>query len=329
MGDSQEVEAIVASRDAVLDDLWRQVPGLAQRGERFRRFCADDILHHLEHLAAAVSLKSPGLFHAYVAWVQAVLEPRGLGPECLAPTWDSMRRVCLGLDLGGYRDVASAALEPGHLAPAASPPHPPETTGGDVSAYVSAALAGDRGLVLDLVARRQASQGVPATLTLVAQAQEQVGEMWVRNQVTVADEHRATALSQLALSVLAPFTAGAPGPRPRGRAVVTCAPGDWHTMGPRIGADLLECAGYEVEFLGGNLPVEDLHRAVSQLQPALVGIGATPWTTLPAARSAVAAAREACPSARVVVAGFAARVAGAGPLGADVVLDARFAGTIP
>jgi methanogenic corrinoid protein MtbC1 len=187
-------------------------------------------------------------------------------------------------------------------------------------------VTGDRQALLDLVCRWQAEGGVAYALRQVARVQNEVGEAWLRNEISVAQEHRATALAQLALSLLAPHTAGAPGPRPRGRAVVCCAEGDWHAVGPRIAADLLELEGFEVEFLGANTPVSELLGSCREVRPALVGIGCAPLAALPAARAAAEAVRRELPTTRVVVGGRAARIAGAEPLGADRVVPQDFDG---
>jgi len=247
------------------------MPEIAARGERARFYCEQDTAHNLEHLAVAVILDAPYLFRAYVRWLQSVLVERGVGAECLRRNLEITRDVCAAAhDLGRMlQERILSMLDEGMQALAEPPESLQETPEAEVSRYMHAALAGQRHEVLSIVARWVEDVGPATALTRIAAAQQQRGELWQRNKISVADEHRATALAQVALSLLVPFTAGSPGERPAGRAVIACAPGDWHAVGPRIAADLLELRGYEVEFLGANTPAEELAKVVEMLRPDL------------------------------------------------------------
>lgn len=312
-------------RPAVVDDVLARWEGAAALGPTGRLRCEEDVAYHLENLAAAIALDSPGLFAAYAAWVRDVLAARGLPASCLDVALDAIAGRLEAAPLAdGHRAVAREALAAARAPGAPASPAPPLVA---PEAFV-ASVRGDRRVLLELVARWQAERGAGYALRQLAALQQEVGEAWLRNAITVAQEHRATALVQLALSTLAPYTAGAPGPRPQGRAVVACAPGDWHGVGPRIAADLLELAGYEVEFLGANTPVEHLVNACAEVRPALVGIGVAPIAALPSARAAADAVRAALPGVRVLVGGRAARIAGADALGATLLAPADFDGRV-
>lgn len=91
--------------------------------------------------------------------------------------------------------------------------------------------------------------------TLLAPAQVEVGARWQRGLWTPADEHRATAATDMALHRLAADA------RPRvhrASLAVVCAEGDWHTMASRMAAELLRMDGWDVLFLGGSHSAQDL-----------------------------------------------------------------------
>jgi methanogenic corrinoid protein MtbC1 len=71
-------------------------------------------------------------------------------------------------------------------------------------------------------------------------------------------------------------------------------------------SDLLETDGWDVMFLGANLPTGDLVRFASQIEPHLVCISVTVPTNLLAARDMVEALREkVTPPPRIMVGGQA------------------------
>ena len=103
-------------------------------------------------------------------------------------------------------------------------------------------------------------------LRVFAPALVQVGDMWEREELSVADEHLITAivhrlLHRLSLSLpVAPHT-DAP------TAVVACVEGELHTLGGRMVADFLLAQGWRVWYLNGSLPLEDLLDAVNRHLP--------------------------------------------------------------
>jgi methanogenic corrinoid protein MtbC1 len=62
-------------------------------------------------------------------------------------------------------------------------------------------------------------------------------------------------------------------------------------MGGRFGADFLEMAGFEVRFLGANVPTRSLLSMVERERPDVVGLSAAMSFHLPALRAAVEGVR--------------------------------------
>ncbi|MGB9578426.1 MAG: cobalamin B12-binding domain-containing protein, partial [Halothiobacillaceae bacterium] len=58
----------------------------------------------------------------------------------------------------------------------------------------------------------------------------------------------------------------------KGSALVTSAPNEFHELGARMVADLLELDGWNVTFLGANTPVGDLIALAKILNPQIVAI---------------------------------------------------------
>lgn len=173
-------------------------------------------------------------------------------------------------------------------------------------AFLDAQLAGDRrrGLRVLLDQGLRAGLTVPDLhLGVIQAAQYEIGRLWEANVVSVAQEHVATAIAQLALSHLYGQLPRAPSV---GRsAMVACVEGDLHEMGPRIVSDFLEMSGFDVRYVGANVPTDSLVERVRVERPHLVALSASMSYHLPAMLRAVESLREAAPDVVIGVGGFA------------------------
>jgi diguanylate cyclase (GGDEF)-like protein len=109
---------------------------------------------------------------------------------------------------------------------------------------------------------------------VVAPAMAWIGELWERGALTAADEHLATAISHNVLARLFPRLLRAT-PRSRERVMLAAAQGEHHTLGLRMVADMLEGAGFDVLYLGGDVPLDALLDACKRHSPAVLGLGVT------------------------------------------------------
>lgn len=159
--------------------------------------------------------------------------------------------------------------------------------------YLQAQLAGDRRAALRVVLDDGLGQGASVRELqqhVVGDAQREIGRLWQLNQVSIAQEHMATAISQLVLSSLFERARAA---APLGKTVViACVEGELHDLPARLVADLLELEGFDVRFLGANLPAHDLAVAVAAARADLIGLSVTMSFNLGALRAAVSALRE-------------------------------------
>ena len=101
---------------------------------------------------------------------------------------------------------------------------------------------------------------------LLQRAAAQIGEGWYRGAVTVQQEHFCSAqiVRRLEALVLA-----APPPSRPGRILVACPPEEVHVIGPLLLTFLLRRRGWEVIYLGANVPIDRLETTVSVTKPRL------------------------------------------------------------
>lgn len=160
--------------------------------------------------------------------------------------------------------------------------------------YLAAILAGDRRRAVAVVDDAVAGgMGIRALYMDVFQpALREVGRLWERNAIGVADEHLATAITQGAMARLydALFTAARPGEL---RLVAACVDTERHEVGLRMLCDLLEEEGWDTVFLGATVPLEDLVEMVRRRKPHAVALSASIAPNLPRLGATIRALRDA------------------------------------
>ncbi len=324
--DAHVASVILWEAGAVAEEVLAGTPSLRARKEGQRHVCEAEFAAHARALAAAVDLRCPAVFRAHAAWAARVHDAAGLPHESVCASLRALAGRVGGMELPeDWRRCIAESLAFG-IAAATEPVDDAPINLWDAT---SAALRGNRTAYLAAVEAWRAGQDIRMALLGIAEVQRQVGEAWMRHQATVVEEHRATALASLGLALLAPETWGSPAPRHRGQAVLASAPGEYHTVGLLIAANLLELEGYAVEVLGADTPAVQLAVACVERKPSLVGIAVSTIDHLPAAREAIEMVRHAAPHSCIAAGGFAARAAGAPALGADVLVPEQFDGRLP
>ncbi len=109
-------------------------------------------------------------------------------------------------------------------------------------------------------------------LEVIAPAMHEVGRLWETSQVTVAQEHLATQITQVVIAGLGLHVyAGAP--VGAGRVAVVCSsPGELHALGGQMVADFLEAQGWASLNLGPNTPAHELVRLVREREAEVVAL---------------------------------------------------------
>lgn len=102
---------------------------------------------------------------------------------------------------------------------------------------------------------------------ILQKALAEIGNRWYSGEVSVQQEHFASALAMRRLDSL---LAASPAPTRSGRIIVGCPPGDIHTFSPLLVTYLLRRRGWDVVYLGADVPTNRLHATIEKTHPDLV-----------------------------------------------------------
>lgn len=172
--------------------------------------------------------------------------------------------------------------------------------------YLSCLLAADRKGAEHAVDRAIGIGVEPTAIhTLIIQAaMERIGELWEQEELSVADEHLATAISHQVLVRMLDVLRVKP-PCSREHVLLAAVQGQQHVLGLRMVADVLEGAGFNVLYLGADVPIDALRLFAAQHNPAIVGLSFGIAENTHYLAEAAIAVRAAAPRARLMLGGRA------------------------
>jgi MerR family transcriptional regulator, light-induced transcriptional regulator len=101
---------------------------------------------------------------------------------------------------------------------------------------------------------------------VIAPALRRIGDDWAAGRVSIAQEHRASAICERLLAAHARQPAG----RPHGTAIVATPPGDRHGLPALMAAACLRADRWLVHHLAADLPVDEVTRLADQVGADLI-----------------------------------------------------------
>jgi len=97
-----------------------------------------------------------------------------------------------------------------------------------------------------------------------------IGGMWEKDEISVAHEHLATSIiMRIMSSFYDQYVLRTPD---KYKILIAAAVNEFHEIGARIVSDYLEINGYDVRFLGSNMPSDDLVRILLKEKPRVLGL---------------------------------------------------------
>jgi MerR family transcriptional regulator, light-induced transcriptional regulator len=139
-------------------------------------------------------------------------------------------------------------------------------------------------------------------LRVIAPSLVDLGELWCRGEASTGEEKLA---SQIVLDQMERLRALfiVPGPRSPYRVMLACVEGEHHFIGARMVADLCASRGWNVDFLGHNVPDPSLVEMVQRRRPQVLALSVTMVSGLEHLRALVEQLAESEPTVRLIVGG--------------------------
>ena len=292
---------------------WRTWPGLRESfSEEQLRNTVQDTRYHLQFLASALWAHEPLLFSEYLVWAKVLFTNLGLPLEWLSGSLACVQSALAEALPQAEAVAAAACIQSGlnalETASVDVPPFikPDQPLGTLAMRYHGAVLGGDRHgasrAVLEAV-----ESGTPIKdiyLWVFQQSQSELGRLWELNRISVAQEHYATAVTQMVMSQLYAYVFTA---KRIGRTLVAaCVGEELHELGVRMVADFFEMEGWDTHYLGAATPTASIVGQVRERGADLLLLSATMSYRVGAVAEIVSALRtdEQTRTTKVLVGGY-------------------------
>lgn len=270
-----------------------------------------DAGYHLAFLAAAIESGDPGAFASYARWAGRVLAARGIGTQFLAENISEIG-TALAARLTPERRQPLDAFFSAALGALAAEPEFPTAPALNLTAeiFLQAILTGQRHAATQIAreALRHETTLQQLYVDVFQPALYEIGARWEANRLTVAQEHIATAITQYVMAQI--YEPPEERATPKGSVVLTGVEGELHNIGAVMVGDLLELSGWQVRFLGTNLPAAAILGVIRETGPTHVGISTTMLFNVNAVKRLIQDIRaEFNDRVRILVGGAAFRIA--------------------
>ena len=100
-----------------------------------------------------------------------------------------------------------------------------------------------------------------------------IGIMWENNEISVAQEHLASAMTTRILASIT--TSNSMPEKTGGKILITSSPNEFHQIGAWMVSDVFELGGWDVRFLGADTPKNELIRLVKEFMPDIIAVSVT------------------------------------------------------
>ncbi|MFW6173224.1 MAG: cobalamin B12-binding domain-containing protein [Elusimicrobiota bacterium] len=276
------------------------------RNDTFKEKTIQDVKYNLSYLATAIKYKEPAIFADYIDWFKQLSEGYGLNFDMFKDSLRYMAEISTDFysrevtelikkyvvdSLEIYKEIEESGFS-----------HKYEN---QYKKYKEALLNTNKAKAWESI-NELMGNGVAIEdiyIHIFARAQYEIGQLWQKNKISIAQEHYATAVTQSLMSNLyAKLVSFKPGAN---TLVAVGTSGELHEIGIRMVADFFEMRGWNSVFFGSNTPSESVIHFIERNDVDLLAIGATLPPHLVEMQRLIDLARQTRPDLPIIVGGKA------------------------
>ncbi|MFN0060390.1 MAG: B12-binding domain-containing protein [Planctomycetota bacterium] len=252
----------------------------------------------LTYLSTALTHARSQIFVDSIAWTRFAWEARGMPPNDFAALLAAIRDVLVeqlppiaaqpaaAFVAAGLEELKQAPVAPTSYMRVDTP------TGRLAAEYLVQLLEGKQQNAFDLVLSA-VDRGLPvrsAYMEVVVPAQQELGRLWMLDEISIGEEHQCTAASMRLLTLL---HAHAPRGAPQALSVLGAAVSDnQHELGIRVIMDFFDLEGWRSVYLASGVPVADLCKSLHDFDADLLALSVTLTPQIESARCMIAELRS-------------------------------------
>ena len=268
--------------DKIMEEQMKLMPELKEKyNDSMIEKSKSDTEYNLDYLAQSIYADDKKIFSNYYNWLYSVLSKRGIEKKVLIKHLEAVKNVL-------EKEISSKNFEIliSYLKAAR------ENLKEDKTRYKSFIREDNKyheqaQKYLDYLLNMQREEAVELIVDLAENGvdigdiylnifqivQYEIGRLWQLNEISVAEEHYATSITQLAMSQLYPkiFSSYKKGKK----VLTTCVGDELHELGIRMVADLLEINGWDTIHMGANTPAAEIINILKDKNIDLLSVSVT------------------------------------------------------
>ena len=258
-------------------------PEFNKYGSKGMLHSLDDCKNNLEYLLSAVEVDSKLLFQQYNQWVKSLFNNLKLPVDTMEIFYYCTKQVLneifqkalvdekLYLNLIEYIDIGVQELRKEECKSISyfQKDNPFKDMLHKYSEFI---FSGDKNSATKLIMNIAKSDiEIKDIYKYILQPfQLELGVLWHESKINVAQEHYATAVSQIAMSMLYERIFATP---KNGKIFLgTCVQGELHEFGIRMICDYMESCGWNTYYLGANMSQNGIIQMIKDANPDIIAI---------------------------------------------------------
>lgn len=267
-----------------------------------------DVRYHLMFLSDAISVNSYILFEKYIGWARDIMDNIGISAPEFSKQISIINDVIYEKLDEKYQPLVKKYIDAAIKEFSKSKPK-------DLSFiqqsnryyelakdYLNLLLKGQRNNALRLIMK--AAENVPIRdiyLSVFQPVQREIGRLWQKNKISVAQEHYSTAVTQFIMANLYPqiFKTVKKDIKFAGLSVSS----ELHEVGIRMVTDIFELEGWDTYYLGANTPADSVIEMINLYEIDVVGISATMSFHVSKVRDMISGIRQQTDGRTVIIVG--------------------------
>jgi methanogenic corrinoid protein MtbC1 len=270
------------------------------------------IRFNLLFLAESVSYSRQNIYNNAIEWSKSYLSSTHIPIEDIITIMDLTKTVFKKKIPAEIRDIALTHLKEGLMVMKTAVKEVPSLLDKryelfeESKQYLECLLRNDKStavkMILELVDSGRDIKDI--YMQIFEPAQKELGRLWQKGTITVAQEHYATAVTQLIMSQLYSYIFQ--DYKKDNIFIGACAQGELHEIGLRMLSDLLEIEGWNTYYLGANVPAESIVKTVADTNAQVIGLSGTMAYHLDEIKNIINSIRNSdeCREVKIIVGGY-------------------------
>jgi methanogenic corrinoid protein MtbC1 len=236
------------------------------------------IYYILEYIAASIELDEDRIIIDYLYWLKKMLKNNGIPEDFLERNLEGLNHMIFkhvrNKKIARILNKAINDLENNKSLTVNS--EPSNYLMDEAQQYLDFVLSQKRESAYALIDELVNNQKISIHdlyYYIIERSQNEIGAMWERNEISVGDEHYASAFTQTIVSTLYPqiFKSDIT----KEKVLLMAIENESHELGIRMIADLFILDGWDAHYFGGDVPIDDILSVIRKNKPYMVVISAT------------------------------------------------------